>query len=186
MKILRLPIKRKWFELIHKGEKLEEYREIKPFYVSRLIKFKQEMMDFEVKDFCDEVYKKDLLNFNDIHEFIEYYDVEFKNYDYFELSNGYGKHVPKLFFKFSGVEIKRGNKEWGANDNFCFVIKIGEPAFIAECPYCENNNEVDGLAYGNEDCKSCGEKFLWSGNRFDTKITTMKQMCNAVGTALVT
>ncbi len=29
---LTLPIQRKWFQMILSGEKLEEYREIKPYY----------------------------------------------------------------------------------------------------------------------------------------------------------
>lgn len=34
--MLTLPIKKKWFDMIVSGEKKEEYREIKPFYESRL------------------------------------------------------------------------------------------------------------------------------------------------------
>ena len=34
--MLTLPIKRKWFDMILSGEKKEEYREIKPYYESRL------------------------------------------------------------------------------------------------------------------------------------------------------
>lgn len=33
--MLVLPIKAKWFEMIRRGEKKEEYREIKPYYTSR-------------------------------------------------------------------------------------------------------------------------------------------------------
>ena len=33
--MLTLPIKKKWFDMIKSGEKKEEYREIKPYYVSR-------------------------------------------------------------------------------------------------------------------------------------------------------
>ena len=33
--MLTLPIKKKWFDMILKGEKLEEYREIKPYYSIR-------------------------------------------------------------------------------------------------------------------------------------------------------
>ena len=33
--MLTLPIKKKWFDMIKSGEKLEEYREIKPYYDSR-------------------------------------------------------------------------------------------------------------------------------------------------------
>lgn len=34
--MLTLPIKRKWFDMIVSGEKTEEYREITPYYTSRL------------------------------------------------------------------------------------------------------------------------------------------------------
>ena len=33
--MLTLPIKKKWFDMIAKGEKKEEYRDIKPYYKSR-------------------------------------------------------------------------------------------------------------------------------------------------------
>lgn len=33
---MTLPIKKKWFDMIFCGEKKEEYREIKPYYISRL------------------------------------------------------------------------------------------------------------------------------------------------------
>lgn len=36
--MLVLPIKKKWFDMILLGEKKEEYREIKPYYVSRFSK----------------------------------------------------------------------------------------------------------------------------------------------------
>ena len=35
--MLTLPIKKKWFDMIKSGEKKEEYREIKPYYDSRLL-----------------------------------------------------------------------------------------------------------------------------------------------------
>lgn len=37
--MINLPIKRKWFDMILSGIKKEEYREIKPFYISRLEKY---------------------------------------------------------------------------------------------------------------------------------------------------
>jgi hypothetical protein len=38
LEMLVLPIKKKWFDMILSGEKKEEYREIKPYYDSRLNK----------------------------------------------------------------------------------------------------------------------------------------------------
>ncbi len=36
--MLVLPIKKQWFDMILSGEKKEEYREIKPYWVARLVK----------------------------------------------------------------------------------------------------------------------------------------------------
>lgn len=36
MKILKLTLKKQWFDLIEKGIKTEEYREIKPYWQTRL------------------------------------------------------------------------------------------------------------------------------------------------------
>lgn len=37
VKILDLPLKKEWFNMIESGEKHEEYREIKPYWVKRLL-----------------------------------------------------------------------------------------------------------------------------------------------------
>ena len=36
MKTLYLPLKKQWYEMIERGEKLEEYREMKPYWQKRL------------------------------------------------------------------------------------------------------------------------------------------------------
>lgn len=38
--MLTLPIKKKWFDMIMSGKKLEEYREIKPYWEKRLNVYK--------------------------------------------------------------------------------------------------------------------------------------------------
>ena len=35
--ILNLPLKAKWYNMIENGEKKEEYREIKPYWIKRLL-----------------------------------------------------------------------------------------------------------------------------------------------------
>ena len=37
--MLVLPIKKKWLDMIKNGKKKEEYREIKPYYDKRLLKY---------------------------------------------------------------------------------------------------------------------------------------------------
>ena len=45
MKVLHLTLKKKWFDMIASGEKKEEYREHKPYWVKRL------MQPGEIKEF---------------------------------------------------------------------------------------------------------------------------------------
>lgn len=37
MKILELPLKKEWYDMIESGEKREEYREIKPHWSKRFV-----------------------------------------------------------------------------------------------------------------------------------------------------
>lgn len=37
MNILHLPLKKEWYQMIERGEKREEYREIKPYWIKRLV-----------------------------------------------------------------------------------------------------------------------------------------------------
>ena len=46
--MLILPIKKKWFDMILSGENKEEYREIKPYYDSRLLGFYTDKMEHEI------------------------------------------------------------------------------------------------------------------------------------------
>ena len=39
MKVLHLTLKKKWYDMIASGEKTEEYREIKPYWTTRLKDF---------------------------------------------------------------------------------------------------------------------------------------------------
>jgi len=58
-------VKKKWFDLIASGEKKEEYRELKPYWQKRLLKFK----------------KRDLLKFkNGYNKNSDSLIVEFKGY----------------------------------------------------------------------------------------------------------
>lgn len=46
MKILYLTLKSKWYDMIASGEKTEEYREIKPFWIKRLVWVEGEKENF--------------------------------------------------------------------------------------------------------------------------------------------
>lgn len=96
--MLTLPIKKKWFDMIKSGEKKEEYREIKPYYDSRL----------GVRLIIQE-----LINGSNA-KFIS--NIMFRN--------GYGKDRPTILCE---CEISKGygKQEWGAELNKeYYVLKI--------------------------------------------------------------
>lgn len=100
-KILRLTIKKKWFDLIVDGKKKFEYREAKPYWRARL----------QVKG----------------HE--GYGDS--RNFDEIRFENGYGRHVPFCQVSFDGVGLIYGrdcepeNGEPLESDKLYFVIALG-------------------------------------------------------------
>jgi len=104
-KILRLTLKKAWFDMIASGKKTEEYREIKPWSTSRLM---------------------DKHKLEDDGEGKFYYT--FRKYDLIEFKNGYGKNAPVMVFKFRSVCrcSKPVHWEWGEPSVPHYVIGIGE------------------------------------------------------------
>lgn len=102
MKSLHLVLKTKWYDMIDCGEKKEEYREIKPYWIQRLIG-----VDKLLKE------GKNLL----IHEIP-------LDYDHVTFHKGYTSTT--MTFDIESIEIGRGNPEWGApEDKDVFIIKLG-------------------------------------------------------------
>ena len=85
--MLTLPIMGKWFNMILSGEKGEEYREIKPYYMVRFKKI------FEMYP------NSDVPTGTDIKK------IRFRN--------GYGSSRPEFIAECS-LDIKTGREEWGA------------------------------------------------------------------------
>ena len=107
MKVLHLTLKKKWFDMIASGEKKEEYREVKDYWMKRLAGIKG----------CGTSYNFTLLN-NIKNKCIDYDVVIFKN--------GYSKNAPTLVINCKGIEVREGKSQWGAPNHRVFVIKLGE------------------------------------------------------------
>ena len=109
--MITLLIKKKWFDMIRSGEKKEEYREIKPYYITRFLK----AMRFPKS------YAKDI---NSISWFIG--ELE-KNIPLFTsniivcLKNGYHKDAPTLNCK-CRLRVGYGKEEWGAEPEVKYFI----------------------------------------------------------------
>lgn len=103
MKVLFLTLKEKWYDMIEAGIKLEEYREIKPFWIKRLSE------DYVIDDDGLEFTAKD---FTHVH---------------FARGGHFHPTLPQMRWELKEIIISTGNPEWGAEaGKEYFVIKLGE------------------------------------------------------------
>jgi len=115
MKNLQLSLKTKWFEMTKLGVKTEDYRELTPYWISRLVE----------KEFA--------WNCKTIQDIQEHLSAcpngFFKKFKTNTMTLGYPKsgnseRILKLEHK--GIEIRTGNPDWGAEPNKLYlVIKHG-------------------------------------------------------------
>jgi hypothetical protein len=101
MKVLHLKLKKEWFDMIASGEKKEEYRDIKPFWWTRLV-------HIGAFSYLDPVV------------------TQFKQYDAIHFMNGYSRKAPQLLIECKGILLAEGKHEWGASGRKQFTIKLGE------------------------------------------------------------
>lgn len=112
MKILHLPLKKEWYEMIESGIKTEEYREVKPHWIKRLC-------DNWV---CGDRYI-DCLN-NCCMNCIQTKLYNFHKFNLVKFSYGYTKRT--MTFEIKDISIGKGKPEWGAPEEDVFIIKLGE------------------------------------------------------------
>ncbi len=100
-KILDLPLKAKWYDMIESGEKREEYREIKPYWSKRL-------SGLYAPSFS--------------HSY-ENQQANVKGYTHVRFRYGYTKRT--MLYNIDEITIGRGNPNWGAPiDKDVFIIKF--------------------------------------------------------------
>ena len=113
---LKLVLKGVWYRMIESGEKVEEYREITPYWCNRLLYYGS----LGAEEFWEGVLK----NTKDLKTLAEYGTRE---YDTVTFYHGYAKNRPQMTLEFKGIEIKEGKPEWGAEPGrLYFVIKLGK------------------------------------------------------------
>lgn len=109
MRTLRLNVKKEFFDMIKNGVKKEEYRELKPYWVKRLV---------------DLAYGKGGKTGNPL------IFHRPKAYDLIGFKNGYQKNAPTFLIECKGISIGKPNKDWigeqfdGKDD--VFIIKLGD------------------------------------------------------------
>ncbi len=124
-KILHLTLKKQWFDLILSGEKEEEYRELKPFWIRRLVENNYPVESKEEGRHIALNIAYDILNEHNPADVLKAYYAKYKTFDVIHFTNGYGKHRPQIVVECKGIEIRdTGNKDWGFESQ-CFVISLG-------------------------------------------------------------
>lgn len=122
---LNLTIKKQWFDMINSGEKLQEYREIKPYWFERLV-FQHE----RVFAYCTGLsYNSIITRQQGIDHIVQNKRsmFGFKPFDTVTFKNGYSKTAPTLVMKCEGIEIGlpiSGLCEEGWLDTNVFIIKL--------------------------------------------------------------
>lgn len=127
--VLHLPMNAVWYEMVESLQKTHEYRDITPYWISRLIK--KEYVDM-IKAECSVSWMFAKLHISSRIELagyielllIKYGDYIFKEFDYIDFSYGYTKR--HMVWTHEGFDIREGNPEWGAKQGEpCFIIMLG-------------------------------------------------------------
>jgi len=114
MKLLNLTLKKKWYDMIASGEKKEEYREIKPYWIKRF-----GYIHYVSQDPNDNGYHEEVMeNLPDVIRF----------------TNGYSKNSPSFCIEVDDWSVdKCRHPEWGGDtENRQFIFKLGHIITKAE------------------------------------------------------
>lgn len=143
MKTLHLNLKKKWFDMILSGEKTEEYREIKDFWIQRLFEcatdleesiLQQTLSHLEFFEFLNEDKKTEdykILLQNNVKQHLKHFDT-------ITFSNGSSKTRRQFEISFNRLEISYGKQKLGAEKNKrYFVLSLGK--IISENCKVENH-----------------------------------------------
>lgn len=95
-KVLTLSVKKEWFDKIVSGEKTEEYREIKPYWIKRLTTNCEVVYDVVAETYCGKVL--------------------YRPYTHVLFINGYGDDKPRVEKEIEWIDIDRPRKGWCPDD----------------------------------------------------------------------
>lgn len=118
MNILHLTLKKQWFDLILSGEKKEEYRELKPYWVTRIFKADFGALELsQASDYMNETFR---------HVYVLGTKCATPKIDTIRFINGYSKNAPTFDIECTGIRIGEGNPYWGAPPEDVFILSLGK------------------------------------------------------------
>lgn len=117
-KILYLPLKKEWYEMIESGVKTEDYRGITGHWIVRLFR------DENGRKITRLTANFLASNLEILKWWIESRKLVFKPFDFVKFSYGYTKRT--MTFEIEKITIGKGNPEWGSPTEDVFIIKLGK------------------------------------------------------------
>lgn len=121
MKTLYLPLQQKWYDMIEKGIKTEDYREIKPHWISRFIDMDFYYWKFPTRESVSDLYHQSEDKATGKNFFRDDYC---KSFDTVTFSLCFTSKT--MTFKIEDFTIGTGKSEWGAvPGKEYFIIKLG-------------------------------------------------------------
>ena len=117
-KILYLPLKKEWYEMIESLIKPEDYRGISVHWIVRLFR------DENGRKITRLTANFLASNLEILKWWIESRKLVFKPFDFVKFSYGYTKRT--MTFDIESITIGKGKPEWGAPTEFVFIIKLGK------------------------------------------------------------
>ena len=126
-KILALTVSKQWFDMIIAGKKTEEYREIKGFWMSRLLLIKDEESK-EFKKLHVEKSVEMLIDTDTIKEKINVGAMKFVPFTHVLFINGYGNDKPRVEKEIESITIGKPKKglcpdKWLGTEFFIIKFK---------------------------------------------------------------
>ena len=106
--MLKLVLTDHWFDEIKSGRKIHEYREVKPFWVSRIYS-------------CSKAYAEERIK-----RLNKEYDLVTTGNEYVEFQKAYRKNAEKMIFKIKKMSIRNGKYTDLHIDKWVFDIELGE------------------------------------------------------------
>lgn len=121
-KVLKLVVSKQWFDMIASGEKTEEYREIKPYWVARLFHNNSNIID--VRYLASALAgRTDLLK-----KYIDAQRIVLKQYTHVLFINGYREDSPRIKKEIESISIGKPKKgmcpdKWLGHEFFIIKFK---------------------------------------------------------------
>lgn len=129
LNVLHLTVKRQWYEMIDSDDKTEEYREIKPYWIVRLLNIDHPEEEKGENKVIPSNIAFDIMHGFEPTEVLKAYSSSFKTFAGVLFRNGYSGGARQRSFKFESLSIGEGHPEWGAESGKkYFIIKFS--AFI--------------------------------------------------------